>query len=224
MGSEVFQWVIAIAVLVVFIVNMVVLTLIYMMLKPLIAGLKKASDHVNPILSDMQRIISDNRDKITATVSESQPVVKDIMIKTNDIAGVVHGILGQAHGIVNDNRETINNTISESKPLVRDILIKTNHITATVHDILNDAQPVVRDIGTKANDITGATRDIALTLKNQAERLDELVRRTTDKIDSTTTTVQKQVTEPVREINHIGVAIKRAISTLFNNRSGKTVS
>ncbi len=286
MGSEVFQWVIAIAVLVVFIVNIVVLTLIYIMLKPLIAKLKKASDHVNPILGDMQRIISDNRDKITATVSESQPAVRDIMVKANDIAGAVRGILNQAHGIMSDNRETINNTISESKPLVRDILTRTNNIAATVHGILNDAQPVVHDIGTKANDIAGAARDVALTvksqverldglvrnvngkidetasivqsrviepvatkagditdlaraqvieigglvrdtaltLKNQAERLDELVRHTMDKIDSATTTVQKGVTEPIREINYIGVAIKRAISALFNNRGGKTVS
>jgi ABC-type transporter Mla subunit MlaD len=335
MGHQVFEWVVAIAVLVVFITNMIILALTYKMLKPLIAKLQATNDRINPIINEVQGIMSENRDKISAVVAQSQPiansiattidqvqgiitdnrpkvaaivsdaqpVVRDIATKTNDIAGVVHGILNQAHGIISDNRENINATISESKPLVKDITIKTNDIAATVHGILgevqgivsenrpkvsaiiSEAQPVVHDIGTKANDITGAARDMVLTvrnqverldnivkgvsdkvdetasivqsrviepvatkanditdlaraqvveigalvrdtaliLKNQAERLDELVRRTTDKIDSTTTTMQKQVTDPVREINHIGVAIKRAISTLFD-RNSKTVS
>jgi ABC-type transporter Mla subunit MlaD len=176
MGHQVFEWVIAIAVLVIFIANMVFLALTYKMLKPLIAKLQVTNDRINPILSEVQGIISDNRGKITTIVSESQPVVRDIVIKTDEIAAKVSGII-------------------------------------------SDAQPIVRDIGTKANDITGATRDIVLTVKNRVERLDELVRRTTDKIDSTTTTVQKQVTEPVREISYLGVAIKRAILTLFARNS-----
>lgn len=273
MGHIVFEWTIAIAVLVAFITNIIFLILIYRILKPLISKLHATSDRINSLLDEIYGIISDNRDRINAIVSESQPFVRDIMIKTNDISGAVRGIINQVHGIISDNRETISNAISESKPLVVGILTKTNQIATTVHGILsrtsdiavavhdmvlalkneiNNLDSIVKDvsdkvgettsilhrriiepIATKANDITDLARaqvveiatllhDIALTLRNRVERLDEIVRCTIDKIDSTTATVRRQVIEPVREINYIGVAIKRAISTLLN-RDGKAV-
>jgi predicted PurR-regulated permease PerM len=155
MEHQIFEWVIAVAVLVVFMANMIFLALIYWMLKPLVGKLQATNDRINPILSELQGIISENRPKVSAMIS--------------------------------------------------------------------DAQPVLSDIGLKADNIIGAVHDIVLSVKNQVELLDSIIGNVSDTIDETASIVQNRVIVPVREINYIRVAIKRAISTLFGKDS-KTVS
>ncbi|MER3445693.1 MAG: hypothetical protein C4291_02145 [Candidatus Dadabacteria bacterium] len=198
-----FEWIIAIAVLVVFIVNIIFLVLTYRMLKPLVAKLQATNDRIAPILSEIHGIIGDNRDKINAVVSESQPLVRDILTKTNYVVTTLHDILSEARGILSENRPKVSAFIS-------------------------DAQPVVHDIGKKASDITITVHDIVLTVKDEVKWLDSIVRSLDDKINEAASILQSRIiepvvaiTEPVREINYIGVAVKRAISTLINS---KTVS
>lgn len=240
MEHKVFEWIIAVAVLVVSIANMIFLALIYRMLKPLIAKLQVTNDKINPILSEVQGIISDNRGKINTIVSESQPIVRNIVVKTNDIAAMVSDIISDTQPVVHD----IGTRVNDITGGVRDIVLtvkgqieQLDSIVRNVSGIIDETaliveSRVIEPVLTKANDITelvctqmveisAFVRDTALALKNQAERLDELVRCTTNKIDSTTTTLQKQVTESAREINYLGVAIKRVISTLFS-RDSKT--
>lgn len=240
MEHQVFEWIIAVAVLVVFIANVIFLALIYRMLKPLIAKLLATNDKINPILSEVQGVISDNRGKINAIVSESQPIVRDIVIKTNDIAAMVSDIISDTQPVVHDIGTKVNDITGAVRDIVltvKDQVEQLDSIVRNVSDIIDEAALIVQSrviepVATKANDITELARtqmveisalvcDTALALINQAERLDELVRRTTNKIDSTTTTLQKQVAESVREINYLGVAIKRMISTLFD-RDSKT--
>ncbi len=230
MGHIVFEWTIAIAVLVAFITNIIFLILIYRILKPLISKLHATSDRINSLLDEIYGIISDNRETISNAISESKPLVVGILTKTNQIATTVHGILSKTSDTavaVHDMVLALKNEIKNLDSIVKDVSDKVGETTSILH------RRIIEPIATKANDITDLARaqvveiatllhDIALTLRNRVERLDEIVRCTMDKIDSTTATVRRQVIEPVREINYIGVAIKRAISTLLN-RDGKAI-
>lgn len=311
MTQEIFMWVIAIAVLVVFFVNLIVLGLIYTQIRRFITTVQSTRDKINPILDKAQEIASHANDMAADAkpiVAEAQPLVRSIMIKTNNridpILSEAQGIMSNARGITG----TISNIIADNRPTVQSIMTKTNErvdpilnevseimtnvksITGKVESIATDAQAVAHNVTTKANNITDMVYDQATeirtliqdtvipTLRQQIEQLDDLVKRTTDKADSATatieneiigravtttkditemvhsqanelstlvndtvlkvrtqveqlddlvkrtrgtfdssiTSIERQVTTPVREVNYMGTAIKKGLSVLFN--------
>lgn len=232
MTDEVFKWVIAIAVLVVFISNLVVLWLFYAKVKPLIAQLQKTNKRVNTILE------------------EAQPVVQSVLIKANQ---KLEPILNETHGIMSNVKNLIGAVtpiISENRPVVREITAKTNDriglildevhgIMGNVKSIIAENQPVVHDIATKANDITGKVNDQATEVRtlmqntalpkvrDQIERLDNLVKRTTDSIDTSIMTMERQATRSIQETDSLGailgvalgVFLRRGLSSILSSTS-----
>jgi ABC-type transporter Mla subunit MlaD len=268
MGHQVFEWVIAIAVLVVFISNLIFLWLFYMKVKPLIEKLQQTSDRINPILDEARGVMGSARgivDTVTPTITEAQPAIRGIVEKTNQridpILGEVQGVLGSAKGIAG----TVSSIISDAQPAVRNIATKASDITDMVHGqatqvntLMNDTvvptvrgqvqrfdellksttgrvnettqaieEKVINSLVTTTNDITAMVRDqageirtlvqeTALRVRSQVDQIDDLLRRTTGGIDTSISTLERQVTRPVREVNYVGAAIRKGLSVLFN--------
>jgi len=157
-GHAVFEWVIAIAVLAVFVLNAFLLWRISEMLKTFVANSKATTDKLNSLLSE-------------------------------------------AHSMVGDARETLASLVTEARPAVRAIATTTSDITDLAY--------------TQAVELRALMRDTVLMVRNQVERFDDVIRRTTDRIEATAETIQKQVLEPVRELHHLTVGIRRALTVLF---------
>ena len=161
MGHAVFEWVIAIAVLVVFASNLVFLWRINETLKALMVNSQQMNERLNAMLNE-------------------------------------------AHGVLSDARGAIAALLAEARPIVRAIATTTNELTDMVH--------------LQALEVRGLLRDTVLVLRNKVEQLDELVTRTTERVDETTATIQRQILEPVREIHYVMAAVRRAAGVLLSGR------
>jgi len=160
-GHAVFEWVIAIAVLVVFASNIVFLWRINETLKALMVNSQQMNERFNAMLNEAHGVLSDARGAIAALVAEARPVVRAIATTTNELTDMVHR---------------------------------------------------------QALEVRGLLRDTVLVLRNKVEQLDDLVTRTTERVDETTATIQRQILEPVREIHYLTTAIRRAAGVLFAGR------
>jgi len=160
-GHAVFEWVIAIAVLVVFASNIILLWRINETLKAMMVNSQQMSERLNAMLAEAQGVLSDARGAIAALVGEARPVVRAIATTANELTDMVHR---------------------------------------------------------QALEVRGLLRDTVLVLRNKVEQLDELVTRTTERVDETTAIIQRQILEPVREIHYLTTAIRRAAGVLFAGR------
>lgn len=226
MTDEVFKWVIAIAVLIVLITNLVVLLLFYAKVKPLLTQLQNTSRRVNTILE------------------ETQPVVQSMLVKANQkldpILNEVHGIMGNTKNVIG----AVTLIISENQPVIREITAKTNDrigpildevhgIMGNVRAVIAENQPVVHDMAVKANDITGKVNDQATEVRSllqntalpkvrdQIERLDHLAKRTTDSIDTSIMTIERQATRSIQETDSLGAILGVALGIII--RKGLSV-
>ncbi len=161
MGHAVFEWVIAIAVLVLFASNIIFLWRINETLKALMVNSQQMNERVNAMLNEAHGVLSDARGAIAALVREARPVVRAIATTANELTDMVHR---------------------------------------------------------QALEVRGLLRDTVLILRNKVEQLDDLVTRTTERVDETTATIQRQILEPVREIHYLTTAIRRAAGVLFAGR------
>ncbi len=161
MGHAVFEWVIAIAVLVVFASNIIFLWRINETLKALMVNSQQMNERLNAMLNEAHGVLSDARGAIAALVGEARPVVRAIATTANELTDMVHR---------------------------------------------------------QALEVRGLLRDTVLVLRNKVEQLDDLVTRTTERVDETTAIIQRQILEPVREIHYLTTAIRRAAGVLFAGR------
>ncbi|MCS6817378.1 MAG: hypothetical protein N0A16_00305 [Blastocatellia bacterium] len=161
MGHVVFEWVIAIAVLVVFALNIVFLWRINENLKALMLNSQRMNERLNTLLDEARGVLGDARGAIAALVGEARPVVRAIATTTEELTDMIHR---------------------------------------------------------QALEVRGLLRDTVLVLRNKVEQLDDLVTRTTERVDETTAIIQRQILEPVREIHYLTTAIRRAAGVLFAGR------
>ena len=107
---------------------------------------------------------------------------------------------------------------------------QTSPILKTAHAILDEAQPKLSEItsnlaeGTATirahvAEMAAATTEIVGRARLQAERIDEFVGNTIEKIEVTTEIIQQSVLNPVRRIQAIVQAVSAGIGMLRHNRS-----
>jgi methyl-accepting chemotaxis protein len=107
---------------------------------------------------------------------------------------------------------------------------QTSPVLVTAHAILDDAQPKIAEITSNLAESTAtlrasvaqvgeATGEIVDRARLQAERLDELVSNTVDKIEDTTEIVQNSVISPIRRIHAIVKAVSAGVGFLRANSS-----
>lgn len=161
MGHAVFEWVVALGVIVVFVSNIVLLWRINKTLRTVVAQSQAMNDRLTPIITDARGVLGDLRDIISALAAEARPMVRAIATTTGEVTDLVH---------------------------------------------------------VQALELRALMRDTVQTVRNQIERLDDLVTRTTERVDKTTEIIQKQVLEPVRELHYLVHATRRALSYLFTRR------
>jgi methyl-accepting chemotaxis protein len=113
-------------------------------------------------------------------------------------------IISDARSVLGDLRDVVAALAVEARPVVRAIATTTSEVTDLVH--------------VQALELRALIRDTVLTVRHQIERLDDLVTRTTERVDQTTEIIQKQVLEPVRELHYLVHATRRALSYLFTRR------
>lgn len=88
--------------------------------------------------------------------------------------------------------------------------------TQTIKDVQREIQPLIEKAHRIADDAQRTTAIAAL----QAERLDELVRTTTERVSDTLGLVQGAIVEPLRKGSMV-MAIARAAFAIFNNRNDR---
>jgi methyl-accepting chemotaxis protein len=158
-GHTVFEWVIAVAVLLVFVTNLILLWRISETLKGLKANAQALNDKLGPLVGEAREVVAHAREMISVLSGEVRPMVRAIATTTNDVSDLVH---------------------------------------------------------IQAIELRALMRDTVLVVRNKVEQLDDLVTRTTERVDETTAIIQRQVIEPVRELHYLIAAVKRALSVLFS--------
>src|SRR5262245_23471601 len=107
---------------------------------------------------------------------------------------------------------------------------QTSPVLVAAHAILDDAQPKIAEITSNLAESTAtlrasvahvgeATGEIMDRARLQAERLDDFVSNTVDKIEDTTEIVQNSVISPIRRIHAIVKAVSAGVGYLRANTS-----
>ncbi len=121
-------------------------------------------------------------------------------------------------------------------PRIVPVLEQTKKLTSDVQSMLETTRPKLDVILDNAAVVSSTAReqtqklDVALTgfmdrAKIQAIRADELVTRTFDRVEDTSSKVQNTVTAPFKQVNAILQGVGAGLETLFNKsrqpRNGK---
>jgi len=130
--------------------------------------------------------------------------LKAMLVQSQQMNERMNTLLGEAQGVLSDARGAIAALLGEARPVVRAIATTANELTDMVHR--------------QALEVRGLLRDTVLVLRNKVEQLDDLVTRTTERVDETTALIQRQILEPVREIHYLTTALRRAAGVLFAGR------
>ncbi len=210
MGHEVFEWVIAMTVLGVFISNLAFLWLFYVKVKPLIYKLQATSDRLNPILLEAQEIMGDAKGMVAdikPVVTDVGPVVRNIVVRTNDITDMVHSQATQIRMLMQDNITRMTDQIDTATGDIEKKVIEP--IVTT----MNDANDMVR---VQIIEFRTLMQDIVFRMRDNIDQLDDLIRRANSRIDDSITNIERQLTSPVREVNYMEVAVKKGLSALFD--------
>ncbi|MCS6805013.1 MAG: hypothetical protein RMM98_04670 [Acidobacteriota bacterium] len=114
----------------------------------------------------------------------------------------------------------------QAEPVLQDARQLTQETRASLSTILAHAQQTVAAVGKtteqiawmaheQAIELRALAQDTVLAVRNQVERLDDLVSRTTTRVDQTAAIVQAEVLQPVHELHCIVVGIQRALQVLM---------
>jgi methyl-accepting chemotaxis protein len=131
-GHAVFEWVIAIAVLVVFISNVIFLWKISETLKGLKANSQALNDKLMPLVGEARAVIGDAREMIAAFSAEARPVVRAIAATTNDVSDIVHTQAIELRALVRDTTLVVRNKVEQLDDLVTRTAERVDETTAII--------------------------------------------------------------------------------------------
>lgn len=110
-------------------------------------------------------------------------------------------VIKEAHGIVQETRASLSTALSQTQASVAALTTTAEEIARMAHD--------------QAIEIRALAQDTVLAARNQVERLDDLLLRTTTRVDQTAAIIQKEVLQPVQELHCLAVGVRRALQVLF---------
>ncbi|MBI4469408.1 MAG: hypothetical protein HY650_08825 [Acidobacteria bacterium] len=113
--------------------------------------------------------------------------------------------------ILRDTEHLVSQTRQGVGEILRDVRVSVRFLTTTAEEISEMAS-------SQAREIRALARDTVLVARNQVERVDEVLTRTTERFDHTAASLQRQVLEPARELHYLVVAVKRALRVLFSRQ------
>jgi prophage DNA circulation protein len=188
--QQTFNTVIACAVLFVFVVQAVVLILVYVAIKKLTGIATSLQAKVEPIIAKAEPIIA----KVEPIIAKVEPVIDQVQSTIATVKGTVEKISAQA------------------KESFEKVTVETRAIAAAVSASSQEIAGIARH---QADQIS-ATLDFATsTLQHKVVELDDLLTRTQGRIEDTTIEVQTTVLQPMREVSALLVGLRRTIETLF---------
>jgi len=188
--QQTFNTVIAFAVLFVFLVQVVVLILVYLAIKKLTGIATTLQAKIEPILAKAEPIIA----------------------KAEPIIAKVEPIIDQVQGTVATVKNTVEKISVQAKETLEKVTVETRAIAAAVSASSQEIASLARH---QADQIS-ATLDYSTSmLQHKVVELDGLLTRTQDRIEDTTLEVQSTVLQPMREVSALLVGLRRTIETLF---------
>jgi hypothetical protein len=132
-------------------------------------------------------------------------VLKALLAQIEATRKQVEPILEQAQEVLAETKQGVTATLERTQASVYAITAAAEEITDIVREQVIEAR--------------AAGKDSVLAVRNQVERLDDLVIRTVARVDQTVSIIQKQVLEPVREFHYLMVAVRRALNVFFGRSS-----
>ena len=127
--------------------------------------------------------------------------LKDLRTTVETTRQQITPVIEQAHGIVQETRASLSTTLSQTQ--------------ASVTMLTTTAEEIARMAHEQAIEIRALAQDTVLAARNQVERLDDLLVRTTTRVDQTAAIIQKEVLQPVQELHCLAVGVRRALHVLF---------
>jgi len=131
-GHAVFEWVIAIAVLIVFVFQLIFLRRIYDALMAMTAHSRQMNERVNTLLAEAQGVLSDARGAIAALVGEARPILRALATTTTELTDMVHVQALEVRGLLRDTVLVLRNKVEQLDALVTRTTARVDETTATI--------------------------------------------------------------------------------------------
>jgi ribonuclease HII len=128
-------------------------------------------------------------------------VLQQLQVSMNTLRQQAEPVLQDARQLTQDTRASLSTMLSQTQMSVAAITKTTEEIALMAHD--------------QVVELRALAQDTVLAARNQVERLDDLVSRTTTRVDQTAAIVQSEVLQPVRELHCIVVGVQRALQVLM---------
>lgn len=135
-------------------------------------------------------------------------------------------VLARISGTLRELKGAVDTLYQRVEPMIEEAHQMTQETRASLSMVLERTQTAVALVTTTAEEIAqmahhqaievrALAQDTVLAARNQVERLDDLLVRTTTRVDQTAALIQDQVLQPVHELHCLIVGIRRALDVFL---------
>ncbi len=192
MMNEIFQAVISVALVIVFIVQLALLIALYRLVVKVMGLVEQARVKTDPVVEQTRQLLA-----------SAKPVIE----KAQTTAEAITPILTRTHELLGVARETA--------ALVRDTTatLKTE-AQACFAAVTATTQELSRLTSESAQEVSTLVKDASEQLRTQVDAYVSVASRTALRIDDTAATIQQDVLRPVHEISAMLSAVRTFLSVL----------
>lgn len=128
-------------------------------------------------------------------------VLRELKLTVDATCQRLEPVIEEARGVVQETQASLSTMLTHTQASVAAITTTAEEIAQMAHD--------------QATEIRALAQDTVLAARNQVERLDDLLVRTTTRVDQTAAIIQKEVLQPIQELHCLVVGVRRALHVLF---------
>jgi hypothetical protein len=162
--------------------------------------LQRLQLNAEPVMQETHRLLTSMQPILTA----AEPAVEQLRA----VLAAVQPLLAEAHAVIQIAKESA----SLAKETVNSVKTEAESCMAAISATTTELAKITNEEAEKMRDLVVDTRH---RTAQQVARIDQLMTRTTDRIDETAALVQSGVLKPIGEITAMLAAVQRFLQVLF---------
>jgi len=130
--------------------------------------------------------------------------LKELRGTVDGLRQQIEPVIHEAHQLTQETRAGLSTVLKQTQATVAMVSATTDEIIQMAHD--------------QATELRALAQDAVLAARNQVERFDDLLTRTTTRVDQTTAIMQREVLQPIHELHCLVVGLRRGLQVLLARR------
>ncbi|MFQ3640690.1 MAG: hypothetical protein SNJ62_11850 [Chloracidobacterium sp.] len=191
--NEIFQTIISVSLVVVFVVQLALLLVIYRLVTKVMSLIEQARTKTDPVVEQTRQLLTSAKPIIEKAQTTAEAITP-ILVRTNELLGVAR----ETTVLVRDTTATLK---TEAQACLAAVTATTKELSRLTTESAQEVSTLVKDTSDQ--------------LRTQVDTYAHVASRTALRIDDTASIIQQDVLRPVQEISAMLSAAKTFLSVLL---------